>query len=24
MIELGSLHEFRWHMPRDAGGHVDR
>jgi hypothetical protein len=22
MIELGSLHEFRWHMPRDAGGHV--
>jgi len=22
MIELGSLHEFRWHMPRDAAGHV--
>ncbi len=22
MIELGSLHEFRWHMPRDAGGHL--
>jgi hypothetical protein len=22
MIELGSLHEWRWHMPRDAGGHI--
>jgi hypothetical protein len=22
MIELGTLHEFRWHMPRDDGGHV--
>jgi hypothetical protein len=22
MIELGTLHEFRWHMPRDAGGHI--
>jgi hypothetical protein len=22
MIELGSLHEFRWHMPRDAAGHI--
>jgi hypothetical protein len=22
MIELGSLHEFRWHMPRDGAGHV--
>jgi hypothetical protein len=22
MIELGSLHEFRWHMPRDARGHT--
>ncbi|MDP9342385.1 MAG: hypothetical protein M3Q23_09900 [Actinomycetota bacterium] len=22
MIELGSLHEFRWHMPRDARGHI--
>jgi hypothetical protein len=22
MIELGTLHEYRWHMPRDAGGHI--
>jgi hypothetical protein len=22
MIELGSLHEFRWHMPRDGAGHI--
>ena len=22
MIELGTLHEFRWTMPRDASGHV--
>ncbi len=22
MIELGSLHEFRWQMPRDPGGHI--
>lgn len=22
MIELGSLHEFRWQMPRDEAGHV--
>jgi hypothetical protein len=22
MIELGSLHEFRWQMPRDAAGHI--
>jgi hypothetical protein len=22
MIELGSLHEWRWQMPRDAGGHI--
>jgi hypothetical protein len=22
MIELGSLHEFRWQMPRDAAGHL--
>jgi hypothetical protein len=22
MIELGSLHEFRWHMPRDSAGHI--
>jgi hypothetical protein len=22
MIELGSLHEFRWSMPRDAAGHI--
>jgi hypothetical protein len=22
MIELGSLHEFRWHMPRDPRGHI--
>jgi hypothetical protein len=22
MIELGSLQEFRWHMPRDARGHI--
>ncbi|CAN5275320.1 hypothetical protein BH20ACT24_BH20ACT24_16780 [soil metagenome] len=22
MIELGTLHDFRWHMPRDAGGHI--
>jgi hypothetical protein len=22
MIELGTLHEWRWHMPRDAGGHI--
>jgi hypothetical protein len=22
MIELGSLHEFRWHMPRDEAGHI--
>jgi hypothetical protein len=22
MIELGSLHEFRWHMPRDEAGHM--
>jgi hypothetical protein len=22
MIELGSLHEWRWQMPRDSGGHI--
>jgi hypothetical protein len=22
MIELGSVHEFRWHMPRDEAGHI--
>jgi hypothetical protein len=22
LIELGTLHEFRWQMPRDAGGHT--
>lgn len=22
MLELGTLHEFRWAMPRDAGGHL--
>jgi hypothetical protein len=22
MIELGTLHEFRWAMPRDTGGHI--
>jgi hypothetical protein len=22
MIELGSLHEFRWQMPRDSAGHI--
>ena len=22
MIELGTLHEYRWHMPRDAAGHL--
>jgi len=22
MIELGSLHEFRWQMPRDQAGHI--
>jgi hypothetical protein len=22
MIELGTLHEYRWHMPRDAVGHT--
>lgn len=22
MIELGSLHEWRWHMPRDQAGHI--
>ena len=22
MIELGTLQEFRWHMPRDQGGHI--
>jgi hypothetical protein len=22
MIELGTLHEFRWHTPRDATGHM--
>jgi hypothetical protein len=22
MIELGSLQEWRWHMPRDASGHI--
>jgi hypothetical protein len=22
MIELGTLHEFRWHMPRDEAGHI--
>jgi hypothetical protein len=22
MIELGSLHEWRWHMPRDESGHI--
>jgi len=22
MLELGSLHEFRWSMPRDAAGHL--
>jgi hypothetical protein len=22
MIELGTLHEFRWHMPRDEAGHM--
>jgi hypothetical protein len=22
MIELGSLHEWRWHMPRDGAGHI--
>ena len=22
MIELGSLHEYRWHMPRDQAGHI--
>lgn len=22
MAELGTLHEFRWHMPRDINGHI--
>jgi len=22
MLELGTLHDFRWTMPRDAGGHI--
>ena len=22
MLELGTLQEFRWHMPRDAAGHI--
>src|SRR5205823_10761175 len=22
MLELGSLHEFRWHMRRDEAGHI--
>jgi hypothetical protein len=22
MVELGTLHEFRWQMPRDANGHI--
>jgi hypothetical protein len=22
MIELGSLQEWRWHMPRDSSGHI--
>ena len=22
MAELGTLHEFRWQMPRDSNGHI--
>jgi len=22
MLELGTLHDFRWQMPRDSGGHI--